>query len=79
MSSINIIPPNAAGQPPYVVPSPEPNVPAGPDVPEVPPEVPPGDDVDPAGTGQMDDNIDDMGRKPDGTALDQPGAEGVSR
>ena len=30
-----------------------------------------------AGNGQMDDNIDDMGRKPDGTTLDQPGTGGA--
>jgi hypothetical protein len=26
-------------------------------------------------TGQRDDNIDDMGRRPDGTKQDQPGAK----
>lgn len=39
--------------------------------------------VDPTtetGTGkQMDDNIDDLGRKPDGTRLDQPGATKPSK
>lgn len=59
MSTSNLIPPNAAGQPPYDVPAPLPDVPTGPDASEVPPEVLPGDDVDPAGL-------------PDGTELDNP-------
>ena len=28
---------------------------------------------------QMDDNVDDLGRKPDGTRLDQPGATKPSK
>lgn len=59
MSTSNLIAPNAAGQPPYGVPGQVPDVPNGPDAPEVPPEVRPGDDVDSAGL-------------PDGTALDNP-------
>jgi hypothetical protein len=30
-------------------------------------------DPDPNKKRQMDDNIDDLGRKPDGSKLDQPG------
>lgn len=29
----------------------------------------------PSRTGQQDDNIDDLGRRPDGTEQDQPGAD----
>ena len=28
---------------------------------------------------QMDDNIDDLGRRPDGTEQDQPGSEGATK
>ncbi len=37
----------------------------------------PGDLKTNRGTGQVDDNIDDLGRRPDGTTQDQPGAEGA--
>ena len=43
---------------------------------DAPTDVEPGSDT--IRGGQMDDNIDDLGRKPDGTELDQPGAEEVS-
>jgi hypothetical protein len=39
---------------------------------------PPKSPAEPAGR-QMDDNIDDLGRKPDGTRLDQPGATQPSK